>query len=223
MEKNNYQRFIAHVLGTRPIAFNPDLAKALGSAKAGLFLSQMLYWWGKGSNPNSIYKTIKGVKEETTLSRNEQDSAIKICKKLGLLEVTRKGIPARRHFRLNIEKIVELLESSLLESDKQDCGKATNLYAGNQQTISESNAKTTNTNKRLVDKKEKELIEILVNWNYNQPSPMSNAEELMKNTVHKHGYDKVSEALKSHGGDNNNGLRNFWKHLKKECSCCKNN
>jgi len=131
MERNKYQKIIARVLGTRPIAFNPDLAKVLGSAKAGLFLSQLLFWWEKGRNPDWIYKTIEETEEETTLSRSEQDSAIEICKKHELLEVKLRGIPAKRHFKLNISRIIELLEASLQENDNQDCSKPTNKIVEN--------------------------------------------------------------------------------------------
>ena len=112
-EKNKYQRLVAQVLGTRLISFNPDLAKALGSIKASLFLNQLLYWWKKGRDPEWIYKTIDEMKEETTLSRDEQDLCIKICKKFGLIELGHtKGIPPKRNFQLNIEKIAEFLQKS---------------------------------------------------------------------------------------------------------------
>jgi len=38
---------IIRLLEAKPISFNPELARALRSAKAGLFLSQLLYWSGK--------------------------------------------------------------------------------------------------------------------------------------------------------------------------------
>jgi hypothetical protein len=126
MAKNENQKMIMDILGTKPIAFNPDLAHALGSVKAGLLLSQLLFWCGKGRNPDWVYKTIEEIKKETALSRSEQDNAIIICKKYNLIEVKRKGIPAKRHFKINNEKIIKLLESyysSLSETDKQVCKK----------------------------------------------------------------------------------------------------
>lgn len=154
MEKNKYQKIIAQVLGTRPIAFNPDLAKALGSAKAGLFLSQLLYWWEKGSNPNWIYKTIEEVHKETTLSRCEQEGAIKACKKYGLIQVELKGIPAKRHFKLNIQKIISLLSRSL-ENHNQVCGKTSNKFAKKRPTNTENTSKNTNREISLQESKSK--------------------------------------------------------------------
>ena len=111
-ERNHYQKLVARVLGTRPIAFNPDLGRILKSAKAGLLLSQLLFWYEKGHDPEWIYKTIEEMHRETVLTREEQDSAIKICIEKRVLEVKLKGIPAKRHFKLNIKKIVELLEKN---------------------------------------------------------------------------------------------------------------
>jgi len=113
MRGNEYQKLIAGILGTKQIAFNPDLAKALGSINAGLFLSQLLYWWEKGKIANWIYKTAKEFQEETGLSKKEQLRAQKICVKKGLIEVKLAQIPAKRHFKINIDKITELLRDSI--------------------------------------------------------------------------------------------------------------
>ena len=145
MERNKYQKIIAEVLGTRQIAYNPDLAKALGSANAGILLSQLLYWHKKGTDKDWVYKTIDEMQTETALSRAEQDTAIKICKKFNILEVKLRGIPAKRHFHLDIPKIAELLETTLSKNDNQVCEYRTSLVAESAQ----SNSKTTteNTNK----------------------------------------------------------------------------
>lgn len=110
---NQFQKVILQVLGTKPIAYNPDLARRLGSAKAGIFLSQLLYWHEKGRNPEWTYKTIKEVEEETALTRHEQDIAIKICKEKRVIEIQLKGIPAKRHFKINIDNIIKLLAEEI--------------------------------------------------------------------------------------------------------------
>ena len=130
-----------NILGTRPIAFNADLAHALGSVNAGLLLSQLLFWDGKGDNPEWIFKTIKEVEAETGLSRKEQDTAIKICKKHNLITVKLRGIPAKRYFNLDINNITEMLKTyyfSLPEKDKQVCLKRANKLAEKRQRNSDS-------------------------------------------------------------------------------------
>ncbi len=119
--EKSYNKVILEVLGTRPIAFNPILAKLTKSANAGLFMSQLLYWWNKGNKEGWVYKTIKDFQEETCLIRNEQDRAIKRWKELGVLEVERKGDPAVRHFKINIDKLVKLLKVMIAETSNNDC------------------------------------------------------------------------------------------------------
>ncbi len=127
----NYNKKLLEVLSVKPIAFNPLLAKLTGSVKAGLLLSQLLYWWGKGQDPESIYKTIKEIKDETALSRSEQDGAIKKIKELDLMEVELKGIPPTRHFKLNLQKISNLI-----------CKDSTNLFEENQQHNSDNTSES---------------------------------------------------------------------------------
>ncbi len=150
---NEHQKLIEEILKTRPIAFNADLANALGSAKAGLLLSQLLYWHEKGFNPEWTYKTIEEMKKETALSRDEQKTAIKICEKFGVLEKKIMGIPARRHFKVNMKKITELLNSNIKENTKQAYGKTTNKFARIQQTNTDNTTK--NTNREISSSKKK--------------------------------------------------------------------
>jgi hypothetical protein len=110
----NKQRMLMEILGAKPIAFNPQLARLCGSVKAGLFLSQLLYWTNK-TEDEWIYKTIAEFEEETALSREEQDGAIRRLKQLGFIEVEVRGMPARRYF-------------------KADCVKVANQFAENTQT-----------------------------------------------------------------------------------------
>ena len=60
------------LLHDRPVAYHPALVKVAGSVTAALFLSQLLYWHGKGSDPEWIYKTQADMEEETGLSRREE-------------------------------------------------------------------------------------------------------------------------------------------------------
>ena len=108
--RNEYQKIILEVLGTKPVLYNRDLAKKLGSVKAGIFLSQLLYWYEKGFDPDWIFKTINEVYQETALSRDEQDTAIRICKEKKVIEVKIKGVPPKSHFKINLEEIIKLLK-----------------------------------------------------------------------------------------------------------------
>jgi hypothetical protein len=89
------------------------LARFLGSVKAAILLCQLLYWHGKGEDdPEWFFKTIEELYEETGLTRYEQDSAIRKCKKRGFIEVRKKGIPSKRYFRVNLERLASELSKS---------------------------------------------------------------------------------------------------------------
>jgi hypothetical protein len=129
-KSNKYQRMMMDILGTRPVAFNPDLARTLGSVTAGLFLCQLLYWWKKGRNPDMIYKTVKEFEEETALSKTQQLNAQKICIRKGAIEVLYKGIPQKRHFKINTKIIVSLLENTTSAKSAHGKGKETRQLIG---------------------------------------------------------------------------------------------
>ncbi|MCF7834116.1 MAG: hypothetical protein K9L98_02040 [Candidatus Pacebacteria bacterium] len=108
----NFNSLIIEKLGEKPIAFNPILARISNSSLAGLFLSQLLFWWHKGYDRDWIYKTIDEIKKETGMTRSEQDRAIKIWKELGILLVESRGMPRKRHFHIDKEKLFPLLEKA---------------------------------------------------------------------------------------------------------------
>ena len=64
---------IIALLQDRPIAYHPLLAKALGGVKQAVFVSQLLYWTGKGKRADGfIWKTQEEWADETGLSAGEQ-------------------------------------------------------------------------------------------------------------------------------------------------------
>jgi hypothetical protein len=114
----------------RPVAFNPAFAKIAGSVKAGLFLSQLFYWDGKGNDEEGwIFKTQKEWTEETCLSVDEQESARKRLKEKGYIEEKRAGNPARLYYRICLDKISEDLEArnKTPENPETSIGETPNL------------------------------------------------------------------------------------------------
>lgn len=113
--KGKYQLELDKILGKEPrfVVYYPILGKILESAKAGLFLGQMVYWYDKGDDPEWIYKTVKETKDELCLSRKEQDTAISKCERLGFLEVKVEGLPPKRHFKLNMDVIFAAVKDAI--------------------------------------------------------------------------------------------------------------
>src|SRR4051812_5666225 len=98
--KATLQHAVQAILTDRPIAYHPVLARALGSATAGIFLSQLLYWLPRSNDPAGwVWKTQPEIAAETALTRSEQETARRILRAAGVLEEKRAGVPARLYFR----------------------------------------------------------------------------------------------------------------------------
>jgi len=108
------------LLGNGTIAYHPELARIGGSITAGVFLSQMLYWTDKGKLADGwIWKTQEEWTKETALTKAEQVTARRHLKERGLLEEKYGGIPRQLYYRLNMERLMELLSGESADG-KQD-------------------------------------------------------------------------------------------------------
>lgn len=124
----------------RPIAFHRCYVTVTQSVTASLMLSQAMYW-SLRTKPDSggwFYKTMKEWSDETGLTRSEQDTARSKLVKLGLIIEKRAGIPAKLHFKVQQDRLFELLEAC-----NQDCRNPANWNAGKQRSITETTAETT--------------------------------------------------------------------------------
>lgn len=138
MEPKSLNKKVLDIYCERPIAFIPVLAKISGSASSGLFLSQLLYWYGKGNRGKWIYKTFKDFNKETCLSRREQENATAIWSKLGVLEMRVLNVPPTRHFRIDEEELLQLLDKTF------DVGTSSkSICSDEQNTITESTTENT--------------------------------------------------------------------------------
>lgn len=117
-EKNKYQRSVLHAAGCRPVLYIPALVQVLGSINAAIFISQLLYWHGKGKHPEWTYKTVVEFEEETALTKSQQLKAQMMCVRKGVIQVSHKGVPPKRHFKINVEKVCELLSLDTEKSKK---------------------------------------------------------------------------------------------------------
>lgn len=104
------QQSISRYFQKKPVLYIGGLGIVFGPT-AGIFLSQLLYWHGKGSKPGWIYKSANEFMMETGLTRDMQETAIKKLELNGVLEVKLAGIPATKHFKLNLVALHNLLPS----------------------------------------------------------------------------------------------------------------
>jgi hypothetical protein len=103
---------IEALLTDRPIAYHPIITRVVGSATAGIFLSQLLYWTPRAHDPEGwVYKTQDDILEETGLTRTEQETARRILRGAQVMEEQKKGLPAKLYFRVKMDQLIELLAS----------------------------------------------------------------------------------------------------------------
>jgi len=153
------ESLVRALLKDRPIAYKPILARALGGVTVGLWVSQLIYWSDKGRDPDGwIYKTYIEWEAETAMSRGELDGARKRAGMLGIVEEKLAQVPARLHYRINWERLEELLAAQVEQSSSQEtcnpvCIKHAIKVAQNIDTITEST--TESTTDIIAEEKEK--------------------------------------------------------------------
>ncbi len=120
----------------RPIAFQRSFVRLGVGITGALLLSQIVYWQNRMEG-NWFYKTQSDLEEETGLTRYEQEGARKKLVSCGVLEEAKRGIPAKLYFRVNQERLEELLlgenqHAAMGKTNKQGCGISANSDAENQ-------------------------------------------------------------------------------------------
>ncbi len=97
--------------GERVIAVHSALVRLGGSVNAGLFLSQLLWWTGKGTDGDWVYKTAAEWQEETLLGRYELENARRTWRDLGVLEEEqRQGRDRVLSYRIDFEALAALVQ-----------------------------------------------------------------------------------------------------------------
>jgi hypothetical protein len=111
----NHEQYLKQVFeAEKTIAYKPVIAKALGSVKAGLLVSQLFYWKDKGKDKDGwIYKTRDDFKKELGLTRQGQETARNIAKKAGVISEVIRGMPPKVHFKINIPVLAKVISDFL--------------------------------------------------------------------------------------------------------------
>ena len=105
-----------------PIVFHRSFV-SLGGVTGALLLSQMCYWSKRTQHPESwFWKTQEQWEEETGLTRKEQETARKRLVSCGAISEKKEGIPCKIWFKVNYERIFELIKSNkLVCTNRADC------------------------------------------------------------------------------------------------------
>ena len=106
---------------------NKQIVKAIGIESGFLLTTLIEASDGLANDDGWFYKTSPSLEEETGLSNHKQSKIIEELTKLGILEQENKGMPMKRYFRINFQKIEELVfkkdlknsNASIKEIEKQ--------------------------------------------------------------------------------------------------------
>jgi hypothetical protein len=105
---------VKEMLPNRTVGYSPDLARAVGGATIGLFLSQLLYLSDKGRNPDGwVYKSEAEMGRETGLTKREQQTARRKLLSLGIIAIMRGGWKNTYHFKVMWQRLYQVIEQSL--------------------------------------------------------------------------------------------------------------
>ena len=102
------------------IVVNKELIKILGLEEAiliGELASECDYWERQDKLENGyFYSTLENVEENTTLTAFKQRKALNKLKELKLVEVSLRGIPAKRYVKINEEQVIKLFNNKMLKN-----------------------------------------------------------------------------------------------------------
>jgi hypothetical protein len=105
-----HRQKVKDMLPNRVVGYSPDLARIVGGATTGLFLSQILFLSDKGANPEGwVYKSEQEMGKETGLTKREQQSARRKLLSLGVIAIMRGGWKNTYHFKVIWEKLYQVI------------------------------------------------------------------------------------------------------------------
>jgi hypothetical protein len=96
------------------LVLNKELARQVGLKEAVLLadlISKEEYFIANGMTDGWFFNTEANIEKDTTLTAYQQRKCLKTLKKAQLIEVKRKGIPAKQYFKINEQLVMQLLNN----------------------------------------------------------------------------------------------------------------
>ena len=134
------------------ITYSKVIAKLYG-VNAAILLGAMC-GYQSCHNDEEFYKTQDEISDDTCLGIYEIKEGLKTLKSVGILRVTRKGMPAQNYYYVTANKLAEILLTSEVKITQQDVEKSANYTTNNTNIINTNKKeKKKNNNKRGVGQK----------------------------------------------------------------------
>jgi hypothetical protein len=110
-QAQSHRQKVKDLLPNRTVGYSPDLARVVGGAATGLFLSQLLFLSDKGNDPEGwVYKSEQEMGRETGLTKREQQTARRKLLHLGVIAIERRGFKFTYHFKVLWERLYQVIE-----------------------------------------------------------------------------------------------------------------
>jgi len=107
----DYRPFLQQLFGSRIIAYQVGIAKAIEEPKAALLLSQFLFYDNAdGHAPGTPFaRTETELYNQTGLSAKMQRTARKLLVEKGIITQEKKGMPSRHFYTINYRALISLV------------------------------------------------------------------------------------------------------------------
>lgn len=140
--KNKEVANVMLALNQRPIAVYPVYIHITGSIAGGVLLSQLMYWHSTVNR--EFYKNDAELMAETHLTATEFKNAKKAISALPFVSITRKGIPYRTFYDVDLEVLFAVLQETTSQVTYQQGRRLSKSKRGeNLPTITKNTQETT--------------------------------------------------------------------------------
>lgn len=161
------------------ITYSKVIAKLYG-VNAAILLGAMC-GYQSCHNDEEFYKTQDEISDDTCLGIYEIKEGLKTLKSVGILRVTRKGMPAQNYYYVTANKLAEILLTSEVKITQQDVEKSANYTTNNTNIINTNKKeKKKNNNKRGVGENKLSVNDVILAQNEDLQEPLRDFVEMRK-------------------------------------------
>ena len=152
------------ILASTPfLILNKCLLVNLG-VEASLVLSDLLqkeqyFKQSCQDNDGFFFNVTNDISCSTTLSYYQIKQAISVLEKWGIIQVVLKGVPAKKHFKIDHAQILNFLNTRIEKNEELDCKNFNNKMLNNFKTIN-NNKEIRIKNNKVYTRKEKFLNDL---------------------------------------------------------------
>lgn len=160
------------------ITYSKVIAKLYG-VNAAILLGAMC-GYQSCHNDEEFYKTQDEISDDTCLGIYEIKEGLKILKAVGILRVTRKGMPAQNYYYVTANKLAEILLTSEVKITQQDVENSDNNTSINTNIINTKKIEKKNNNNKRATVGESTVESIIETQDERLQEPLRNFVEMRK-------------------------------------------